>query len=321
MCPEKRTPCSPSLLISKVQYYFVCSYLFIKIRYLVITDLCACVREIVAGYNRRNIKIDINEDGSLIGISGEKQVQETVMVGWKMYKKEREIKGFKKVYRIPKGVILDMIEARFNDDESNLTITMPKKVKGISGTAIEEVKDKPELVRTGSGSLQISDEKRTDEKLKARTKDEAADKIPTNGAEEKPDEAKYEEKPLSLHDLKGRGKREPSIPGKADTCKEDEEKHDDKDDMQETTEPKQHEEKDEETYKQDLDKQSEEDKVGPSAVEEASEAEPGKVEEDERSQGFKVCMPLVAGSTLLLTFVVFVIQMIRSKHQSSRRRD
>lgn len=283
------------------------------------------MRDIVAGYKRRNIKIDINEDGSLIGISGEKQVQETVMVGWKMYKKDTEIKGFKKAYRIPKGVILDKIEAKFNDDESTLTITMPKKEKGIHGTAIEEVKDKPELVRTGSGSLQISDEKRADEKLKARVgEDEEVDKMPPAGAEVKPEEAKHEEKPFSLHDLKG-GEGElvsPSIHGKADTSKEEEEKHENEDDIQEITEPKQHEKKDEETYEQDLDNRSEEEKVGPSAIDEASEAEPRKVEEDEeRPQRFKMCMPLVAGSTLLLTFVVFVIQMIRSKHQTSRRKD
>lgn len=87
-------------------------------------------------------------------------MQETVMVGWKLYKKETETKGFKKVFRIPQGVILDKIKATFNDDESTLSITMPKKAKGIrGGTAIEEVKDRPELVRAGSGSLQIADEK------------------------------------------------------------------------------------------------------------------------------------------------------------------
>ncbi|XP_057773584.1 uncharacterized protein LOC130992837 [Salvia miltiorrhiza] len=328
------------------------------------------------GYKRRNIKIDINEDGSLIGIGGEKQVQETVMVGWKVYKKEGEIKGFKKVFRIPQGVILDKIKAKFNNDESTLSITMPKKEKGIRvGTAIEEVEDKPELVRAGSGSLQIADEKspkaetsnlEMDEKSKARIgENEAVDQAPSNSGEakpeeekhqEKPEEEKHQEKPVSAHDFKD-GKVDHV---EADTCREDEEKQRNTDDVRGITEPKEHEEKDEpdtykqdldkrldkdrvepsaiepkeheekdepDTYKQDLDKRLDEDRVEPSAIEpaeEAPEAEPVPVEGDgERppEKRFKLCLPIVAGSTLLLTFVVFVFQMIRSKNQTSRRRD
>ncbi|KAL2467908.1 uncharacterized protein Fot_51433 [Forsythia ovata] len=93
------------------------------------------------GFTKQNIKIDINEDGTLIAITGEKQVQGTVLEGWKMYRKYNEIKGFKKVFRIPDEVILDKINAKFNEDESMLTISMPKKVKGIRGTGIEEVEE------------------------------------------------------------------------------------------------------------------------------------------------------------------------------------
>lgn len=259
--------------------------------------------EIVAGYKRRNIKIDINEDGSLIGISGERQVKETVMVGWKVVKKDTETKGFKKIYRIPDGVILDKIKAKFNEDESTLTITMPKKVKGVRGVAIEEVKDiKPELVREGSGSLQIADEK---------SPKAAADE----GGEEMPKQEKLQEIPASVHDLRDGDEGQhisPSIHGQ--------EKQENTDDIQEINEHehneevlvgaeslsmKQHEMKDE--------------RRGEGAVEpseEASEAEPGP-----RGERFKMCIPLVAGSALLMTFVAFVIQIIRSKHQTSRRRD
>ncbi|XP_012838293.1 PREDICTED: uncharacterized protein LOC105958836 [Erythranthe guttata] len=114
--------------------------------------------------------IDINEDATLIAISGEKQVKETVMVGWQVVKKGTETKVFKKVFKIPDGVFLDKIKAKFNEDESTLTITMPKKVKGIRGTHIEEIKENQELVKEGSSNLE--------KKPYMETKDEAA---ATNG--------------------------------------------------------------------------------------------------------------------------------------------
>ncbi|KAI3903033.1 hypothetical protein MKW92_024815 [Papaver armeniacum] len=91
------------------------------------------------GYRRERIKIDINEDGTLISISGDKTIQEMVMVRWTMYKKEAEITGFKKVFRIPNGVKLNKIKARFNQEETILSIFMPKLKKGIQGVGIEEV--------------------------------------------------------------------------------------------------------------------------------------------------------------------------------------
>ncbi|RZC49034.1 hypothetical protein C5167_017462 [Papaver somniferum] len=93
------------------------------------------------GYRRERIKIDINEDGTLISISGDKTIQEMVMVRWTMYKKEAEITGFKKAFRIPNGVKLNKIKARFNQEETILSIFMPKLKKGIQGVAIEEVTD------------------------------------------------------------------------------------------------------------------------------------------------------------------------------------
>ncbi|KAL1561144.1 hypothetical protein AAHA92_03885 [Salvia divinorum] len=264
------------------------------------TDTAFFLTANLKGYKRRNVKIDINEDGSLIGIGGEKQVQETVMVGWRLYKKETETKGFKKVFRIPQGVILDKIKATFNDDESTLSITMPKKAKGIrGGTAIEEVKDRPELVRAGSGSLQIADEKSAIE--------ESSNKggIGENG--EADGDEQHQEKPVSDH-------------GEGDTCKEDEEKQRNIDDVQEIQDEP-------DTHKRVVDERSDEGRAEISAIEpseETPEAKPragGDEEESPREKRFKLCLPIVAGSTLLLTFVAFVFQMIRSKHQTSRRRN
>ncbi|OIW06246.1 hypothetical protein TanjilG_23303 [Lupinus angustifolius] len=93
------------------------------------------------GYKKNNIGIKISEDGSKISISGEKPIQEMLMVGWVMLKKQVEITGFSKVFRIPDGVILDRIKAKYDEDESILKIVMAKSVKGICGARIEEVKE------------------------------------------------------------------------------------------------------------------------------------------------------------------------------------
>ncbi|KAF6163384.1 hypothetical protein GIB67_029233 [Kingdonia uniflora] len=98
------------------------------------------------GFKREKIKIKINEDGSQITISGEKPVQEIVMVRWTMYK-EVEIMGFRKVFRIPHGVVLDRIKAKFNDEEAVLSVFMPKLIKGIQGVRIEEVKEEPKIIK------------------------------------------------------------------------------------------------------------------------------------------------------------------------------
>lgn len=93
------------------------------------------------GFVREQIGININEDGTQIAISGEKPVQEIVMSGWMVHKKEVEFKGFIKVFRIPNDVVLDRIKAKFDKEESVLKIIMPKSVKGIQGIQIEELKE------------------------------------------------------------------------------------------------------------------------------------------------------------------------------------
>ncbi|MFS7982852.1 putative HSP20-like chaperone [Helianthus anomalus] len=77
------------------------------------------------GYERKDIKIEINEDGSRMTISGEKP----------------NIRGFQKTFIIPEGVALDKVKARFDQDQSRLTIRMPKLVKGVvPGDGIQELK-------------------------------------------------------------------------------------------------------------------------------------------------------------------------------------
>ncbi|GJT22632.1 inactive protein restricted TEV movement 2 [Tanacetum coccineum] len=85
---------------------------------------CRQIILLFAGYGRRDIKIEINEDGTSITISGEKPM----------------MRGFSKTFSIPEGVVLDKVKARFDQDDSRLTIRMPKSVKGITETGIEEIK-------------------------------------------------------------------------------------------------------------------------------------------------------------------------------------
>ncbi|XP_059287853.1 uncharacterized protein LOC132041095 [Lycium ferocissimum] len=97
------------------------------------------------GYTRENIKINIDEEGNKMVITCEKQVQETVKVGGTVIEKDVEIRKFTKAFKIPDGVILDKIETNFNKEASILTITMPKRVEGILGTGIQEVKEPENL--------------------------------------------------------------------------------------------------------------------------------------------------------------------------------
>jgi len=93
------------------------------------------------GYKRNSIDIKISKDGSNISISGEKPIQEMVMMGWVMQRKVVDVKGFNKVFKIPYGVNLDKIKGNYNEEEWILNIYMPKLVKGICGLKIEEVKE------------------------------------------------------------------------------------------------------------------------------------------------------------------------------------
>jgi len=93
------------------------------------------------GYKRNCIDIKISKDGSNISISGEKPIQEMVMMGWVMQRKVVDVKGFNKVFKIPYGVNLDKIKGNYNEEEWILNILMPKLVKGICGLKIEEVKE------------------------------------------------------------------------------------------------------------------------------------------------------------------------------------
>ncbi|XP_020232130.1 uncharacterized protein LOC109812551 [Cajanus cajan] len=107
------------------------------------TDATIILTAHLKGYKKENIEINISKDGSEISVSGEKEVQEMQMIP---FKKELKTKGFVKKFRIPDGVVLDRIKARYNQEDALLTIVMPKTEGGQRVSGIEEVKEEPENV-------------------------------------------------------------------------------------------------------------------------------------------------------------------------------
>ncbi|KAK2996580.1 hypothetical protein RJ639_026508 [Escallonia herrerae] len=98
------------------------------------------------GYRGKNIQIEIKEDGTRIEIRGEKATQEMITEDWK-------VRGFRKTYKIPDGFVLEKIKAKFNEDKLNLTILMPKLIRG-TNVKIEEMREE-ECSKKSSESLQI----------------------------------------------------------------------------------------------------------------------------------------------------------------------
>ncbi|KAK9080778.1 hypothetical protein SSX86_000536 [Deinandra increscens subsp. villosa] len=94
------------------------------------------------GYTRTNIKVERNEDWSRITISGEKPFQDMLMVGGKVLKKDIEMRGFQRSFKVPQGVIFDRIIVGFDEDDSKLVVRMPKATKGLTGARVEELKTK-----------------------------------------------------------------------------------------------------------------------------------------------------------------------------------
>ncbi|CAL9240916.1 unnamed protein product [Arabidopsis halleri] len=192
------------------------------------------------GFKKDGIDIEINKEGNRIKISGRKKVEEMVLVKWVEWKKATEIKEFNKVFQIPEIVNLDKIKARFNEEDGTLTVTMRKKVKGITGLKIEEEEEVKDPV--------------VEEKTEEKTEPE--------------EEIKEEPQP-----------------------------------EEEAEEPQ---------------REEEEDKIEEEVVEEETRDHEEKKEEEiedkprkKRRQKFR--LPCFAGSTLLMSIIVFIIQLIQSR--------
>ncbi|CAN7130499.1 unnamed protein product [Brassica rapa subsp. narinosa] len=194
------------------------------------------------GFKKDGIDTEINKEGDMITIRGRKQVEEMVLVKWVKWRKESEIKEFKKVFRIPDIVNLDKIKARFYEEDGTLTVTFPKRVKGITGLKIEEVEEA---------------EKTEPETEKTEEKTELEEEI----KEEKEPEEEAEE---------------PKMEEEEEEIVEEQETRDHEEDREETEE---------------------------------------KDSKPKKKKRKKLCFSCVAGSTLLMSIIVFIIQLIQSKRK------
>lgn len=87
----------------------------------------------IIGFRRDQVRIEINDLGNQIAVSGEGHRGEK----WPLdvdstttSVRGPKLQQFKKVFQIPDGVILDDINARYNEEEAYLSIFMPKSRKG-----------------------------------------------------------------------------------------------------------------------------------------------------------------------------------------------
>ncbi|PHU20087.1 hypothetical protein BC332_11238 [Capsicum chinense] len=259
------------------------------------------------GYIQKNIKIDINEEGTIITIRGEKPIQETVLVGWKLIKKDVEIRKFSKAFKIPDGVILDKIKARFDEEKSILTVKMPKKVKGILGTEFVEVKEHEDLPIVA---------------------DKISKKVTFKEDTVKPTSSIDQESTKQAEENQEKGKDIVQLPSSIQKPREVLEKHVVKDDIPQTdkdsTPNVDSNIKNKDTIQQKREPQG--DFVGRDEPEsspkddQTSEKTRKKEDDNVPKRSSKICVPIVAGSALILSLVVFVIHFIRTKNQSGKRK-
>ncbi|KAK6792290.1 hypothetical protein RDI58_011371 [Solanum bulbocastanum] len=253
------------------------------------TDTMFILTVHLKGYIQENIKVDINEEGTIITIRGEKLIQETVMVGWKLIKKDVEVRKFSKAFKIPDGVILDKIKARFDDEKSILTVKMPKKVKGILGIEFVEVKEHEELPIVANKISKKVTFKEDMDKPKAEQNQEKEKEIVENVLEsiEKPREV------VEKHVVK-----DESIPNVDSNIQSNEPRGDfvGHDEAESSSSRDEHKD------------------------DQASVTSRKKEDDNVPKKSSKICVPIVAGSALILSLVVFVIHLIRTKNQSVKRK-
>lgn len=230
----------------------------------------------------------------------EKAVEEMVISDWSVQKKEMEMRGFIKAFRIPSGIVLDRIKAMFNDRDSVLTISMLKSVKGIRGEQIKEVKELIDESRQG---------------LIAKKNEDSRRDVKTSGLEDKPNKGKEFEEEIAKTSSQERVFEDQAT--KQEDQLKSEIKSSDGNNRQEEEEGGSEEGKLEQ--KLDGDGEKESDKIV-----EADQSCNSKQEEitnnkmvnnnEESSRKIKLCSPcLLAGSSILVSLVILAIHWLRSK--------
>ncbi|CAN1175858.1 hypothetical protein LINPERHAP2_LOCUS32178 [Linum perenne] len=292
------------------------------------------------GFKKENVGIKINKEGNQIEITGEKPVQEMVMMGWIMYKKEVELRAFRKVFRIPEAIVLDKIKAKFNDDESALTIIIPKSEKGIRNESIEEVKEFEEVGVTVPGEpTKVPDPKPEIKKVNEESDRKKPEEVPTErkagktvrfaeieegeecfegessslSYEANPETNNEEESEMSM---KEKSDGEETVKRNLERSKPEESREVEQEKESRNPEIRNEEEKtDEGLLKEGSDKKEEhegrsEERTNRSLGDEA------KGESSDKPKKDKFCCPLmIAGSGILVTIIVMAVGLIRSRRK------
>lgn len=284
---------------------------------------------------REQIKIDINKDGTVITIGGEKSIEEMIMVGWKVYKKGIETRKFRKGFRIPDGVILDNINANFNEDEYMLTILLPKKVKGIVGIEIEEMVE-PEAVIQDSETLpatsknikkRVTFKEESIRNPKQKITEERGDASSQVNGIESADSQFGQPKEKDVADNKMSHNKDREVVQEHSTNRGDDNTSEEKlgkQTNQETPKPDQICEKVESLgLKQQKDQdQEKDDQVNGKQVHHEKEKTEAQAKTQESQKKSKIFAPLiVGGSAMLVSLVAYAIHATQTKKEHAKRKD
>ncbi|RVW48969.1 hypothetical protein CK203_095647 [Vitis vinifera] len=112
------------------------------------TDTHFILTSNLEGYEVQKIGTLIKEDTIQIAAGGEKAVRRWMKVSV-VVEPVTGVKKLRKHFWIPDGVVSNKIKTKFNEEESVLSILMPKSVRGVSGVGVEEVKEE-EIGRWGN---------------------------------------------------------------------------------------------------------------------------------------------------------------------------
>ncbi|CAH9067504.1 unnamed protein product [Cuscuta epithymum] len=260
---------------------------------------------------------------------------------------------FRKRFRIPEGVDLDEIKANFTEgDESMLTVSMPKTVKGMSGTVIEEMEE-PDVMRQGSEALQRTSKESDIIKSGEETIEGHQDnsKAPSNhpyGDQKEDQEALPEEEMTKDHHQEIAKKphdqetkqsaivHESSPQGKSESSPKEMEPNHDQTGDQKPESSSGAKAQDEEHEKEDVlskraEAHEEEEYILPSREAEVEEGhdhhhtrgEEGEKKEDEsREKSSMLCTPIIyVGSALFLSLVTILVRFFRSTKQPPRTKN
>lgn len=250
----------------------------------------------VAGYTGESIEIKISEDGEEIWVSGEREVQEMTMMPLRMKEEEVKMRGFRRKFKIPEGVVLDWIKASYDEDGCVLTIVMPKMVRGVKrGIGIEELKEeeKKEEAEAVEEKAEATEQSVAEEVKEEATEQSVAEEVKEEEVDTK-DNIAEEADQKSVVEEKKEEEKEEEVDGREDVAEEADQRSVEEEEVKEKEEEKEGEEQRDEVSQ------------------ETHEEKETRQEVKEDREPWKPSPPLlVGGSTLLASLLYLVINYLR----------